>query len=326
MLADEFMNAEETARYLGIGKNSVYQLAKSGALSSYRIGRKIKFTREDADAFLAQSHLAVEDPDRMHQDEPQPKQTESESDESLVEAASFDTVSGNPFVIAGGDAAADIIAHALNEAGISAKRRSCGSYTALVNLYAGEANAAVVHLYDQASNNCTVPYVRNLAPGVSVVVLRLYARTQGLIVAQGNPKKLTSWGALLRSDVHLANRTKGSGARILLDEKLRAMEVRCETIEGYSRRASTGAIAIDHVAKNAADVTIGCAYEMRGVEGVQFVPLQSEWVDIVIWKTPETRGAIRILKDLLASDHVQRDIASLDPDDISKLGVVIYES
>ena len=56
MGSDGFMNAEELARYLNLGRNSVYQLAKSGEIASYRIGRKLRFTREDADAYLAKSH------------------------------------------------------------------------------------------------------------------------------------------------------------------------------------------------------------------------------------------------------------------------------
>ena len=33
MQADGFMNAEDVARYLHLGKNKVYQLAKSGELA-----------------------------------------------------------------------------------------------------------------------------------------------------------------------------------------------------------------------------------------------------------------------------------------------------
>lgn len=49
-----------------------------------------------------------------------------------------------PFVIAGNDLSGDIIAHALATAGLPASRAHVGSYTALVNLYAKQANAALV--------------------------------------------------------------------------------------------------------------------------------------------------------------------------------------
>ena len=35
MLANNVMNADDVARYLHLGRNKVYQLAKSGELASY---------------------------------------------------------------------------------------------------------------------------------------------------------------------------------------------------------------------------------------------------------------------------------------------------
>lgn len=321
MRSDDFMNAEDVARYLHLGKNTVYQLAKTGKLASYHVGRKLKFTLEDVEAYVASTRydaaegsvsvsvIAVE-----------------ESDDDLAKAASFGELEGDPFVIAGGDAVADMLAGAMSSLGTPTARKACGSYTALVNLYACDADAAVVHLYDQASNSCNVPYVRNLAPGASVVVFRLYGRDAGFIVKKGNPKKLTTWGSLLHEGVRLANRVKGSGARVLLDEKLRAMDARADAIEGYDGRYKVGATAARRVESGVADVTIGTERDMLGISGLQFVPLQLEWVDLVVRKKPKTRAAIKLLKEIMASDRIQKDIATLAPCDASRLGSIIYES
>ena len=322
MRSDDFMNAEDVARYLNLGKNTVYQLAKTGKLASYHVGRKLKFTLEDVDAYVSSIHHA---PGAVPVHAPLSVDA-AESEESLSEAASFGDLDGVPFVIAGDDTAANMLAGAMNSSGMPTARKVCGSYTALVHLYAGEADAAVVHLYDQASNSCKVPYVRNLAPGASVVVFRLYSRSQGFIVRSGNPKNITTWGALLRDGVKLANRSKGSGSRVLLDEKLRAMEARAETIEGYDSHYAVGGTAIRHVASGVADVAIGNEREMHGISGVQFVPMQTEWIDLVVRKTPESRPAIKRLKELVASERLQQDIASLKPIDASKLGAIVYES
>ena len=58
MRADDFMNAEEVARYLNLGKNTVYQLAKTGEIASYHVGRKLRFTIEDVEAYVASTHRA----------------------------------------------------------------------------------------------------------------------------------------------------------------------------------------------------------------------------------------------------------------------------
>jgi putative molybdopterin biosynthesis protein len=214
----------------------------------------------------------------------------------------------------------------MNASGMPTARKVCGSYTALVNLYAGDVDAAVVHLFDQTTNSCNVPYVRNLAPGASVIVFRLYGRQEGFIVRTGNPSRISTWGSLLRDGVRLANRVKGSGSRVLLDEKLRAMEARADSILGYDTRYKVGSTAARRVADGVADVAIGIERETYGISGVQFVPMQMGWVDLVVRKTPDSREAIRNLKDLLASARLRQDTSALTPCDASKLGVIVYES
>lgn len=321
MQSNDFMNAEDVARYLNLGKNTVYQLAKTGQLASYHVGRKLKFTLEDVEAYVASTHRA---PGAVVASQPA-RESEAE-DENLSKAASFGELGGVPFIIAGDDSSADILAGLLNSSGMPAARKVCGSYTALVNLYAGDADAAVVNLYDQASNSCNLPYVRNLAPGASVVMFRLYSRQQGFIVRTGNPKGITTWGALLRQGVRLANRAKGSGSRVLLDEKLRAMEARAEAIEGYDANYKVGSTAARRVSSGVADVAIGTEREITGISGVQFVPLQAEWVDLVVRKTADSRSAIKRIKELMATDELQRGISALQPCDTGKLGNVVYES
>ena len=322
MRSDDFMNAEDVARYLNLGKNTVYQLAKTGKLASYHVGRKLKFTLEDVEAYVASTHHSPV----VGASAPVVSAVDAEEEESLSQAASFGELEGSPFVIAGGDSAADMLAGALNTMGVPAARKVCGSYTALVNLYAGDADAAVVHLYDQASNSYNVPYVRNLAPGASVVVFRLYGRQEGFIVAAGNPKKLATWGSLLREGVRLANRVKGSGARVLLDEKLSAMDARADSIQGYDSRYKVGTTAARRVASGVADVAIGTERDVRGVSGLQFVPMQTGWVDLVVRKTPEARPVIKSLKEIMESGRLRQDLSTLAPCDTSKLGVIIYES
>ena len=109
-------------------------------------------------------------------------------------------------------------------------------------------------------------------------------------------------------------------------EKLRALDARSETIEGYSSQAYVGTTAIRRVSNGLADVAVGHEREALHVPGVQFVPLQQEWVDIVIRKTPKTRTTIRTINDLLVNNNVRREFAALAPCDVSRLGVVVYES
>ena len=326
MRSDDFMNAEDVARYLHLGKNTVYQLAKSGQLASYHVGRKLKFTLEDVEAYVASTHHSSAQMKIAPARERPSEAGEAVEGQELSEAASFGDLEGEPFVIAGADIAADMIASALNASGMPTARLQRVSYTSLVNVYAGDANAAVVHLYDQKTNSYNIPYARSLAPGISVVIFRLYGRKQGLIVQKGNPKNLTTWGSLLREGVRLSNRSKGSGARVLLDEKLRAMDARSDVIEGYDSHASVASVAVRRVASGIADVAIGTRREAQRVGDVSFVALQQEWVDLVIAKKPETRPYVRRISELLRDERFIRDTVTFGPSDLSKMGTIVYES
>ena len=105
MSSDSFMNAEEVARYLHLGKNTVYQLAKTGQLASYHVGRKLKFTLEDVDAYVASTHHAT--PAASAASATVENDAQEASGQSISDAASFGELQGSPFIIAGGDVAAD---------------------------------------------------------------------------------------------------------------------------------------------------------------------------------------------------------------------------
>ena len=314
MIPTEILKAEDVARMLHLGKNTVYQMAKSGQLESYRVGRKLRFTREAVEAYVAAGTTSFTAPPA------------TQGSDDMAAAASFGQLAGTPVVIAGGDAAADVLAGLLNIAGQPTQRLVCASYTALVNLYAGQAGIAVVHLFDQKSNSYNVPYVRNLAPGSSSIVVRLYSQEQGLVVREGNPKRLTTWGSLLHEGVRLANRRRGSAARILLDEKLQAMDARGSAIIGYESESALGGTTIQCVSEGLADVAIGTRREAQACKGVQFVPLQTEWVDAVIAKEAQTRELRRVMDSLIADGRLRAGLESLGCCKTDRLGAIVYES
>ncbi len=331
MRADDAMNAEEVARYLHIGKNSVYQLARTGQLTSYRIGRKLRFSLVDADAYLASTRVATDggapatDAGASAPDGLPPEFPRRFEDAALVEAARLGEPERDPFVIAGTEAAADLLARRLNEAGVPTARSVKNSYAGLVSAYAGQADAAVVHLFDQKTNSYNVEYVRRLMPGVSSLVMRLYSRRQGYVVRAGNPKKLATWGALLREDVRLANRGRGSASRVLLDEKLRALDARTAMVNGYDDEFPAAVAAAERVAVGAADVALGIAATAYAVEGVDFVALQVETIDVAVVKTERTRPLVRLMKRLAADPRFKEELGRIEECDAKALGAIVYE-
>ena len=47
------LTAKDVADILHIGRNAIYELAKSGELGSYRIGRRLRFTYADVQSYIA---------------------------------------------------------------------------------------------------------------------------------------------------------------------------------------------------------------------------------------------------------------------------------
>ena len=95
-----------------------------------------------------------------------------------------------------------------------------GSSIAIGALKRGEVHVAGVHLADDRSGAWNLPYLeRNLA-SMDCFVVTFAHWEEGLILRQGNPKKIRSVADLARSGVKIVNREIGSGARRLLDQQL----------------------------------------------------------------------------------------------------------
>src|SRR5262245_11529720 len=89
------------------------------------------------------------------------------------------------------------------------------SLAALRLLACGEAHAAGTHLWDPDTGESNIPYVRRELAGRQLVIVTLSEWQQGLIVARGNPKGISSPAELARPDITMVNREPGAGSRTL---------------------------------------------------------------------------------------------------------------
>ncbi len=328
------LNAIEVARLLRVGKNKVYDLAKSGELPSYSIGRKLRFSMVDVEAYIQHSKEDGLRGDRGI-DAAQPGFT-SQADGGaprLGGTSSADQWPSTPrsasdvvFALGGNDMILDMLSNYLANLGIRAQRVYAGSYHMLVSLYLGDVQAAGIHLYDGETDTYNISYVKHVAPGMPVVVLHLAMRNQGLLVRERNPKGLRAWGDLLRGDIVIANREKGSGSRVLLDERLRLFEANPAAIKGYDREFSSGLEVGSFVSRGGADVGIGPERILHQVSGIGFLPLQRESYDLVISKGERTEPAIRLIKRILGSTNFREEFQGMVGYDVSRMGAVLYES
>jgi putative molybdopterin biosynthesis protein len=299
------------AGLLKIAKNTVYELVKRRELNHYNVGRKMRFTKADVEAYINKSKT-----------NPAP-QTETKSEKNTGYHGAEN------FVISGQDALLDVLTVRLgNRKDVERPplRAYIGSYLGLTSLYHSEVNASTAHLWDGDSDSYNVPFVRRLLPGIPAVIIHLVSRIQGFYVAPGNPKNISKWEDLYRTDIVLANREKGAGSRVLLDERLRLLKINGRMIKGYENENPSHISVAGKVGRGEADVGIGDLKASSQVEGVDFIPLQKECYDLVVKKENFEQPIVRAIMEILHSKEFRGEIRNMRGYDISGMGDIVAET
>lgn len=165
-----------------------------------------------------------------------------------------------------------------------------GSLGGLLALKRGEGEIAGVHLYDSETGEYNTSYVKKLGLR-DVYVIGLFEREQGLIVQRGNPKGIVDVRDLLREDVVIVNRPRGTGTRALFDLLLERLSTQLgvgvddikKKIRGYTHEVRTHTAVAAAVAQGRADVGLGVRYAAEAY-GLDFIPIGWEQYDLVARK------------------------------------------
>lgn len=312
MSSDVSYTPEEVAKILKISKFTVYELIKRGELIAYHIGRKVRVEGADLEHYI-QNAKNVDSP--------------FSSVSSPVSSNStnpyFSTEEG--LVICGQDIVLDILTRHLEKqfSSIRFLRQYIGSIDGLTALYRGQANVVTAHLWDSDTNEYNIPYVRRMLPGHTATIINLVYRNEGFYVAKGNPKRILTWEDLLKSDVHFINRERGSGARVLLDEKLRVLKVSHTSIQGYTEEEMSHVAVASKVARGEADVGLGIEKAALQVNNLDFIPLQKERYDLVVRQEDLAKPHFQALSSILNSTAFRNEVLGIGGYDISQMGQVI---
>ncbi len=113
-----------------------------------------------------------------------------------------------------------------------------GSLDGLVNLRQGLCQISGIHLLDE-SGEYNTPFVRRIFPDRNMEIVTLAYRTQGLMLASGNPKRVKTVADLAKPNVRFVNRNPGSGTRLWFDVELRSLSISPEMVGGYEKVVKT---------------------------------------------------------------------------------------
>lgn len=201
--------------------------------------------------------------------------------------------------------------HAATHARLHLDIRFCGSVDAIRALNEGRCGLAGFHTRDQpaASSLTAQTYKPLLKPGLHKII-GFSRRSQGLMVAPGNPLRIDSLKRLAHWHMRFVNRAPGAGTRVLLDELLLEQGLSPEQINGYERcEPSHSAVALA-VASGHADAGLGTEAAARA-KGLDFVPLVTENYQLVCLKSAIDQPPVLALRQLLGKASWQRQVTSL---------------
>ena len=196
-----------------------------------------------------------------------------------------------------------------------------GSLGGLVALRDGLCHIAGSHLLDPASGEYTLPYVDRVfgTAAADVAVVRLVERSQGLMVAAGNPLGISGLPDVCRSGVRYVNRQRGAGTRVLLDVMLGQQDLAASSIEGYAREEPTHLAVAAAIASGRADTGLGIMAAAQAF-GLGFVPLATEPYDLAIAPGALESPQLAPLWALLQSDRFKASVEELGGYSVKDMG------
>jgi molybdate-binding protein/DNA-binding XRE family transcriptional regulator len=198
-----------------------------------------------------------------------------------------------------------------------------GSTIAVEALKRGEVHVAGVHLADERSGRWNLPVLERTVKDMDCMVVTFAHWQEGLIVQEGNPKKIRRVSDLARPAIQIVNRENGSGARRLLDREIQAAGISSQRVRGYRDEVFSHLEVASRIRSGIADAGIG-VQAAAAVCALDFVPLQRERYDLVIPRTYyDTLPGVRRFLDTMVSKRFRDELAGLGGYDTADIGKLV---
>ena len=172
-----------------------------------------------------------------------------------------------------------------------------GSLGGVMAVKRGEAHLGGTHLLDEQSGEYNKAFVERYFPDGGAKLVGCVFRSQGLIVASGNPLGIK--GVEYLRKVRYVNRQKGSGTRILLDYLLKQNGIDPSEVKGYEREEITHTAVAAAVASGTTDAGMGILSAAR-IYDLDFIPVVEEQYDLLVanntFENPQFKRLIEVLQ------------------------------
>jgi len=289
----DLLTTDEAATYLRLSERKLYELIAKGAVPCTKVTGRWLFPRAALDRWLTAG---------------------------LITPAALAHVAAPPIV---GGSHDPLLEWALRESGCGLASLPEGSEEGLRRLTRGEVMVAAIHLHalkgdDGQTNVATVAD----APGLyDAVVIACARREQGLLVAPGNPLKLSDIASIATARARMAQRPVGAGAQLLLLALLARAGVAADQLMLVKPVCATGPDIAQAVRSGRAD----CGIATRSVAlaaALEFLPLTWEHFDLVLRQRDYFLPGPQALFGFMRSGALREHASELGGYDIGGIGEV----
>ena len=289
----ELLTTDEAAAYLRLSERKLYELVAQGAVPCTKVTGRWLFPRAALDRWVMAGLVASP---------------------ALARAAAPPIVGGSHD---------PLLEWALRESGCGLASLPEGSEPGLRRFIKGEVMIAAIHLHrlegeDEEANLAAVAD----APGLyDAVVIAFARREQGILIAPGNPKRLSDIASLAKKRARVAQRPAGAGAQLLLLALLARAGIKPDELMLVKPPSPTGADIAQAVRSGRADCGIATRSAALAA-GLDFLPLLWERFDLVLRQRDYFLPGPQALFDFSRSAVLRERAAELGGYDLGVIGEV----
>ena len=306
---NKLYTAQEVADKLQIKKTTVYELIKRGELYSSKVGKQLRISEQQLKQYLDRTGSGAAD-SRTQIPELPPESSLLKRDYLLHSSGLILCGQFSP--------ALELLISQISiyPQGLPVLQSYMNSYNSLYSLYFKKAHIACASLLQED--------ITHIIPGTSLAILYLYEYALGFYVSAGNPKNIQNIRDLLRKDVRLANREKGSTSRIYLDRILLQKEILPSSITGYSTELVSDLSTAAAISSQKADIAIGEEYAAHQLSSLAFVPLIKLPMYLVMEKSSLSMPGFQALLDIVRSEDYRMILKEQTGYDVSRTGELFF--
>lgn len=298
----KLLSTKEVSRYLGVNEKMVYTLVAEKGLPASKVTGKWLFPQHLVDQWI----------EANTQNLPASGRADITAEGLLVIAGSNDPLLEQTITLFNATYPENLAVFG-----------NLGSMGGIRALKQGLCQVATSHLLQKEGDEYNFEFIGNgFVP--PPVVVNFCRRLQGLILAKGNPKKITATQDLARPGLRIVNRKLGTGTRLLFDRELKAAGIDGNRIQGYDREVSRHMEVGLEVLSGEADAGPGIQ-PVAALLGLDFIPWRWERYDLLILKDRFFEPAVQQFLGLLHEKQFENMARHWEGYDLSPSGRMIFQ-